>query len=106
MINKEAVSQLPLTVLSLLYERTEIEKELGIDEKYEGMTNAEVAMIRLAEEAARGSLKAIDMLQDRIIGKPKISTENKNINLTYEDLLDQIARNEGIDKEEKDVEDL
>ena len=101
MINKEAVSQLPLTVLSLPYKRTQLEKDLGMDKEFEGMSNAEVAMIRLAEAASRGSYKAIDMLQDRIIGKPKISVENKNINLTYEDLLDAIVK-----KEEKDVEDL
>lgn len=94
MITKEAVSQLPLTVLSLPYKRTKLEIELEIDAEFEGKTNGEVAMIRLADEAARGSYKAIDMLLDRVTGKPKITTENKNINLTYEDLLDQIARNE------------
>ncbi len=103
MITKEAVSQLPLTVLSLPYRRTALEIELGIDEEYEGKTNGEVALMRLAAEAARGNLKAVDMLMDRVTGKPKITTENKNITLTYEDLLDQIARNE--DKE-PDVDDL
>ncbi len=106
MITKEAVSQLPLTVLSLPYERTPLEKECGVDEEYEGMTNGEVAMVRLAKEAARGSYRAIDMLQDRAIGKPKISTENKNINMTYEDLLDVIAKNEGYELESNSVEDL
>ncbi len=94
MINKEAVTQLPLTVLSLPYKRTEFEKEMGIDKEFEGMNNAEVATIRLAEAAAHGDQKAIDMLQDRVVGKPKISTENKNINLTYEDFLDAIDRKE------------
>ncbi len=106
MINKEALSQLPLTVSSLLYKRTQLEKEFEIDEEFEGMTNIEVGMIHLAEAAARGDTRALDMLQDRIVGKPKISTENKNINLTYEDLLDQIARNEGYAEEDADVEDL
>ncbi len=95
MIDKEAISQLPLTVLSLPYKRTEFEKEMGVDIEFEGMTNAEVAMIRLAESAAHGNYKAIDMLQDRIVGKPVLSTENKNINFTYEDLLDSISRKEG-----------
>ncbi len=67
---------------------------MGIDKEFEGMNNAEVAMIRLAEAAAHGDHKAIDMLQDRIVGKPMVSTENKNINLTYEDLLDSIAQKE------------
>lgn len=97
MISKEAVSQLPLTVLSLPYKRTELEKELGEGEEFEGMSNAEVAMIRLADDAARGSFRAIDMLQDRVIGKPKMSMESKTLTMTYEDLLDMIAK-----KEEKD----
>ncbi len=96
MINKEAVSQLPLTVFSLPYKRTNLEKEKGIAQEFEGMSNAEVAMIRLADAAAHGDQKALDMLQDRIVGKPMVSTENKNINLTYEDLLDSIAKKEGI----------
>ncbi len=88
-----------MTVLSLLYKRTEFEKEMGIDVEFEGMTNAEVAMIRLADSAARGDQKAIDMLQDRIVGKPMVSTENKNINMSYEDLLDVIAKKEGYKEE-------
>ncbi len=98
MINKEAVSQLPLTVFSLPYKRTKLEKEKGIAQEFEGMSNAEVAMIRLADAAAHGDQKALDMLQDRIVGKPMVSTENKNINLTYEDLLDSIARKEEKEK--------
>ncbi len=100
MINKEAVTDLPLTVLSLPYLRTDFEKEMKIDERFEGMTNAEVAMILLAESAAHGDQKALDMLQDRVVGKPKMTSENKNINMTYEDLLDVIALKE--EKEEKD----
>ncbi len=94
MIDKEAVSQLPIAVLSLPYRRTDFEKEMGIDIEFEGMNNAEVAMIHLADAAARGDQKAIDMLQDRVVGKPMVSTENKNINLTYEDFLDVIAGRE------------
>ncbi len=72
---------------------------MGIDEEFEGMNNAEVAMIRLADAAACGNLKALDMLQDRIVGKPMVSTENKNINMTYEDLLGVIAKREGYKEE-------
>ncbi len=67
---------------------------MGIDIEFEGLSNAEVAMIRLADSAAHGNQKAIDMLQDRIVGKPMVSTENKNINITYEDFLDAIAQKE------------
>ncbi len=98
MLNKEAVTQLPLTVLSLPYQRDEFEKEMGKDEEFEGMTNGEVAFIRLANAAAHGDQKALDMLQNRIVGMPKISTENKNINLTYEDFLAAIGEKEENEK--------
>ncbi len=94
MIDKEAVTDLPLTVLSLPYERSDFEKEMKIDERFEGMTNAEVAMILQAEAAAHGDQKALDMLQDRVVGKPKMTSETKNLNMTYEDMLDMIARKE------------
>ncbi len=99
MINKEAVSQLPITVLSLPYKRSDFDKEMGIDIEFEGLCNAEVAMIRLADAAAHGDQKALDMLQDRIVGKPMVSTENKNITMTYEDLLSIIAKKEGYKEE-------
>ncbi len=99
MISKEAVTDLSLTVLSLPYERSDFEKEMKVDERFEGMTNAEVAMILQAEAAAHGDQKALDMLQDRVVGKPKMTSETKNLNLTYEDMLDMIAL-----KEEKENE--
>ncbi len=102
MLNKEAVTDLPLTVLSLPYIRSDFEKEMDVDERFEGMTNAEVAMILQAEAAAHGDPKALDMLQDRIVGKPKMTSENKNLNMTYEDMLDVIARKEN--KENKENE--
>ncbi len=91
MLNKETVTQLPLIVLSLPYKQTEDEKGKG---EFEGMTNGEVAMVRLAAAAASGDFRALDMLQDRVVGKPMISSENKNINLTYEDFLNAIAEKE------------
>ncbi len=100
MINKEAVTDLPLTVLSLPYLRTDFEKEMNLDERFEGMTNAEVAMILIAEAAANCDQKALDMLQDRVVGKPKMTSENKNINMTYEDLLDVIALKEAKENEQ------
>ncbi len=98
MLNKEAVTQLPLTVLSLPYKRTDFEIEMGQGKEFEGLTNAEVAMIRLAKDAGHGNYKAIEMLLDRIVGKPMVSTENKNITLTYEDFLDAIAHKEKLDE--------
>lgn len=91
-MNKEAVAELPIAVLSLPYERSELEKELGVDEEFEGMSNGAVALVIQARRASRGNSNALDMLLDRAIGKPKQQVENKNFTLTYEDWLKEKAK--------------
>lgn len=56
-----------------------------------GLSYLEVALIKLAQQAAGGSLGATEALLDRIVGKPKQSIEKKTINLSYQDLLDSIG---------------
>ncbi len=105
-ITKEAVSELPITVMSIPYRRTPLEKEFGIDADLEGMTNGEVMMLRMSESAARGDHKAADMLLDRILGKPKMVSENKNINVSYQDYLLEIARKNDGDEPEPETADF
>ncbi len=91
-ITKEAVADLPITVMSVPYKRTPLEIEFGIDADLEGMTNGEVMMLQMSRSAARGDHKAADMLLDRILGKPKMVSENKNLNLSYQDYLEELTR--------------
>ncbi len=93
-LTKEQVSELPITVSSVPYRRTPLEIEFRIDERFEGMSNGEVMMLRMAEDAARGDHKATDMILDRILGKPKMVSENRNLNVNYQDYLEEIARKE------------
>jgi hypothetical protein len=58
------------------------------------LSHMEAASIHLAARASGGDLDAINMLMDRAIGKPKIVTENKNINLTIDDILTGAFDNE------------
>ena len=102
-LTKEAVTELPITVMSVPYKRSPLEVEFKIDERFEGMTNGEVMMLRMAEDAARGNHKAADMLLDRILGKPKMFSENKNINATYQDYLQEIANREESELNEADI---
>ena len=51
------------------------------------LTNMEAAGMHLAKRAGMGDLDAIEAFMDRAIGKPKIVTENKNLNLTIDDIL-------------------
>ncbi len=90
-VTKEAVAQLPLTVISLPYKRTELEVEFDIDLEYEGLTNGEVMMLEIAKSAARGDHRAADMLLDRILGKPKMTSENTNLNVSYQDYLQTLV---------------
>lgn len=93
-ISKRAVEELHTTAFSLPYERLPLEIELGIDEDLEGMTNGEVMVIRQARLAASGDSIAYNMLLDRILGKPKQSVEAKTLSLTYQDYLQELARDE------------
>ena len=65
---------------------------LGIYPELYGLSYVEAATIQLARQAANGDQKAIEMLLDRNIGKPKQTNENKNMNMTYQDFLDAISK--------------
>ena len=54
------------------------------------MTHIELAALRLAENAAAGSLHATQELFDRVLGKPKMFTETTNLNVSIDDILNQI----------------
>jgi hypothetical protein len=89
----EPAPEAPLTVT----EKYERERDAILDkyhaevEKFAGMTNAEVMMVRQAEKAANGDSGAANDILDRVLGKPKQSVESKNLNLTYEDMLKEKA---------------
>ena len=52
----------------------------GDDPKFYGMTNLEVSMAQLANSAAQGDLTQANHILDRILGLPKQSSENVNVN--------------------------
>jgi len=66
---------------------------LGLDGgEFDGLTNAEVMMIRMARKAAEGDLAVASELLDRVLGRPKQSVESKSIRMSYEDVLKEMAR--------------
>ena len=103
-ISKEAVADLPITVMSVPYKRSPLEIEFKIDEDLEGMTNGEVMMLQMSRSAARGDHKAADMLLDRILGKPKMVSESKNLNINYQDYLEELTRQDESESKESTVE--
>ena len=68
-------------------------------EELAGMTNIEAAALNLARRAALGDGSDVDRLLDRLVGKPKQSSETVNLNLTLDDIL------MGSDEEEEKRED-
>ena len=91
-IDKEAVADLPLAVIGLPYKREPLEVELGIDVEFEGMSNAEVMMLKMARSAANGNRADRRDLLDRILGKPKTSAEVKTVKVDYNDYLKDLAK--------------
>jgi hypothetical protein len=61
------------------------------DKEFEGMTNAEVMLVRLARAAAGGSQAATEAMLDRVLGRPKQSLESKSMTMTYADVLREKA---------------
>lgn len=99
-INPSSVKQLATTALSLPYEG-EYNEELGmniIEARFEGMSNAEVMWVRMAERAAQGDLDAAKILLDRVLGKPKQSVESTSMSLTYPEYLELMAKKDGCNK--------
>lgn len=61
---------------------------------YAGMTCAEVMMVRLAQRAADGNQSATSELLDRVLGRPKQTSEVKSVSMKYEDYMKKIADEE------------
>lgn len=66
----------------------------NIDPSFDGLTNFEVAAIRLNQIAASGNLKAIEIVLDRTLGKPKQQIESVTARMTYAEYLDMLANEE------------
>lgn len=70
------------------------------DPRFDGMTKAEVAQHKLADKAAAGDTDALKEITDRLVGKSKQQVETKNLNIGYEDYLLELARQEGLIKDD------
>lgn len=69
------------------------EDPLGLEPQYAGWTNLEVMVDKRVRAAAHsGDDQLVESILDRLIGKPKQSSESVVTKLTYEDTLKEIAR--------------
>lgn len=88
-LTKAAIQDLYMAAAAQMYEP---EPGNAYDQQYAGLTCAEVMVRKQIMQAARTGTAEIVM--DRLVGKPKQSTEVTKLNLTYEDTLREIARKE------------
>ncbi len=109
-ISKQGIEDLAAVALSLPYKIPEVPLDLSDAEhkkavarreeemEFEGMTNAEVMIVKLARSAASGDPDATTMLLDRVLGRPKQSVESKSVTFSYADVLkEKAARAAAID---------
>lgn len=69
---------------------------LGLEPEFAGMCNLEVMLIKMARSAAGTSLFGErEALLDRLIGKPKQSSEVTKVTFSYEDYLSKLAEEGG-----------
>lgn len=79
----------PVTKLSPDGEETIDPKE----EQYIGLTNLEVMAIRRAKEAATsGNIDASNFVLDRVVGKPKQTTEALIINTSWREAINAVGK--------------
>lgn len=95
-LSKDQINALLFTAASLPYIGVyDTQQETFVaEDRFRGLTCAEVVAIRLAEAAAQGSLKAIEMLLDRTVGKPKQQIEAVSMKMSYTEFLEHLAREE------------
>ena len=105
-IKKEALNELTKHALSQMYEGEwcDILQCFIVDPRFEGMTKAEVMEHRLVDKAAAGNIEAIKEVKDRLTGKPKQQIESKSMQISYEDYLNELARQEGLIPNDKPAE--
>lgn len=99
-MQKDQLSSLINAAIAVEYEG-ELDEETGerhLDPRYEGCTMGEVMALKLAEKAASGNLNAVNMVFDRILGKPKQSVESTTMTVSYTDYLAQLAQEESAEQ--------
>ena len=90
-LTRAAVQDLYMAAAAQMYEP---DPHVPSDAQYAGLTCAEVMVRKQIQQAARSG--AAETVMDRLVGKPKQSTEITKLNLTYEDTLREIARKEAM----------
>ena len=88
MFTKQQVANIIVAAATELYEGDPI-----LEPEFIGKTNLEVMVIKQTRRAAaNGEMVLVEAILDRIIGKPKTTSESHSISETYEQALARIER--------------
>lgn len=90
-IKRDDVKNTIKALWSLTYDADPI-----LEPDYIGLTNGQVIMMKQVELAVKGDGASIDRLLDRMIGKPEQVNKNLNVQGTYKEFMEEVARQEGI----------
>lgn len=95
---KAQVSEIAMAAASLPYAEPgdELAVELGLPpSEFYGRPILEVMLIRQARNAARtGDSQEVERVLDRLVGKPKQTSESHRITETYEEFLKRVSQSE------------
>lgn len=97
-LSSASIAELATVALSLPYKPDPLTPS---EVEFEGMSNAEVMIVKLARAAAGGSQAATTELLDRVLGRPKQSLETKSLSLTYADVLKEKAERVKTEREQR-----
>lgn len=95
-ITKDGLNAVPMAALASPYMGL-YDPEMGeyvVEPEFVGMSNVEVANLRLANMAACGSIEAYKVLHDRAFGKAKQQIESIGLKMTYEEYLEHLVAKE------------
>lgn len=94
--SRAQVSEIAMAAASQPYVSPEDELAVALGlptSEFYGMTNLEVMLVKQARHAAEsGDSAVVDKVLDRLVGKPKLTTESHHIHESYEQALRRIGQ--------------
>lgn len=66
-----------------------------LEPEFVGLTYGQAALLKQMQQAVRGDGASVDRILDRMIGKPEQVNKNLNVQGTYAEFMEQVAKAEG-----------
>lgn len=66
-----------------------------LEPEYVGLTYGQVTILKQMQQAVKGDGASVDRVLDRMIGKPEQVNKNLNVQGTYAEFMEMVAKAEG-----------